>query len=430
MNIAIAGYGREGRASYDYFRARGHTVTIFDERDLSGVSLTVPVITGPGVFERIDEVGRFDMVVRTAGLAPSKIHTNAKRWSATNEFFANCPAPIIGVTGTKGKGTTTSFIASLLRAAGRTVHLVGNIGVPALDILGQVRPDDIVVYELSSFQLWDIEYSPQVAVVLMIEPDHLDVHTDFDEYLHAKMNIRRYQNSRDNCWYDPTNNYAKQIAASNPTGRAAPYGQVGVAGSAYVADGSFWVDDRELCSTKAMVLPGQHNLENATAALSAALPFMNDWSRVEAGLRGFSGLPHRLKFVREVRGVRYYDDSIATTAGSAVAAIRAFEEPKIIILGGIDKGGGYESVVEACTGTGARIVAMGPSAKKIIELAEAKGVVAEIAKSSRMSDVVQLADALAQPGDVVILSPAGSSFDSYSNYAERGDAFIEAVSQL
>lgn len=430
MNIAIAGYGKEGRASYDYFTARGHTVTIFDENDLSGISLTVPLVTGPGVFERIDEIGEFDMVVRTAGLSPVKIHSKARHWSAANEFFKHCPAPIIGVTGTKGKGTTSSFIASVLRAGGHTVHLVGNIGVPALDVLDRVQANDIVVYELSSFQLWDIEYSPHVAVVLMIEPDHLDVHTNFDEYLRAKMNIRRYQTSRDTCWYHPANRYARQIAESNPTGRRAPYNNQGVTGSVYVDNGSFWIDDRELCPVRAVVLPGEHNIENAAAALSASLPFMKDWSRVEAGLRGFSGLPHRLKFVRDVRGVRYYDDSIATTAGSAIAAIRAFAEPKIIILGGVDKGGGYDSVVEASAGTNTRIVAMGPSAQKIAELAEARGVIVNISKSAHMSNVVQVVEAMANPGDVVILSPAGSSFDSYSDYAARGDAFVEAVSRL
>ncbi len=431
MKIAIAGYGVEGKSNYGYFKTRGD-VTIVDEREeIADLPEGAKALLGEGAFSRLQD---FDIVVRTAGLSPKKIKTDGKIWSATNEFFERCPAAIIGVTGSKGKGTTCSLIASILREAGQTVHLVGNIGVPALDVLPHIQPTDIVVYELSSFQLWDIEKSPQVAVVLMIEPDHLDVHDGFDEYVTAKANIRKFQTEKDVCFYHPTNEFSRQIAQANAFPNAFKFNDAADEASVYVLGSSFV--DHEGCviaPLDALQLPGKHNLDNACAAICAALSgFGVGRDAVERGLRAFTGLEHRLKFVREVAGVKYYDDSIATTPGSAIASMRAFEAPKIIILGGSSKGADFSEVGEVAAEANVKLaILIGAEAEKIERVLWEKSIpLVNLGEETTMEEAVKIANENAERGDVVVLSPACASFGMFKNYKDRGDQFIAAVEAL
>jgi UDP-N-acetylmuramoylalanine--D-glutamate ligase len=425
MKIAIAGYGLEGRSNYDYFVSRGD-VTIVDEREqVDDLPQGVPVILGAGAFDRL---ANFDLVVRTAGLSPNKIITHGKVWSGTREFFDQCRTPIIGVTGSKGKGTTASLIASILRASGKRVELVGKIGVPALSVLEQANQADVVVYELSSFQLWDLEKSPQVAVVLMIEADHLDVHADMQEYVNAKANIARHQGASDFVVFNQANDYSRSIAAQSSATQV-PY-QSGA--SAHVKDGAFWYADTRLCDVAALVLPGRHNLDNACAAIDACWPWVQEGAVISEGLNAFTGLPHRLKFVREVNGARYYDDSIATTPGSAIAATFAFDQPKILILGGSSKGADFSELAQVVSDQDVRqVIVIGDEAERI-ERAFASTLVPvrNLGKEVTMTDIVETARDAARPGDVVILSPACASFGMFKNYADRGDQFIVAVDRL
>lgn len=409
MKIAIAGYGVEGEQNYQYFNTPDNDVVIVDEKDVPSRPLPVDAMTilGEGAFSKLEG---FDLVVRTAGLAPNKIHTDGKIWSATNEFFEKCPAPIIGVTGTKGKGTTSSLIASILCAAGKTVHLVGNIGTPGLTVLSNIQPDDIVVYELSSFQLWDAERSPHIAVVLGVEPDHLDVHSGMDDYVAAKTNIVLHQSANDVTVFNENNEIARSIAGKSVAQKLA-----------YPVDIAHLAD--------ALVLPGKHNVENASAAVLAVREYVQDEDSIRIGLEAFKGLPHRLKFIREVNNVKFYDDSIATTPGSVIAAIAAFEAPKVLLLGGSDKGADYTELVELCERTGTKVVAVGQTGAAIAELCAQIGVVCERGGAT-MAEIVDQANELAQPGDVVILSPAAASFDMFKSYADRGDQFIAAVNSL
>lgn len=427
MKIAIAGYGQEGKVSLDYFQKKypeAEIVVVDESESIGDLPSDVQSRLGKGAFSNLDG---FDLVVRTAGLSPAKIKTDGKIWSATNEFFAESPAKIIGVTGTKGKGTTCSLVTEILREAGKTVHLVGNIGVPALELLSEIEPSDVVVYELSSFQLWDLETSPHVAGVLMIEPDHLDVHSDFEEYIQAKSQITSHQNSQDAVVYHPTNSYSARIASAG-SGQKIKYA-TSDDGGVYVESNNFCVQDEIICSTDALKIVGAHNQENACAAISIALRFTSDYGAVERGLGNFTGLPHRLKFVAEKSGVKYYDDSIATTPGSALAAVKSFDEPKVLLLGGHDKGGDLTEVISTCSRLQVKVVAYGANRNDLAKLCNEYGVEHYVVDGD-IVDVVNQASQVAEGGGVVILSPAAASFDMFANYKERGDLFSEAVRNL
>jgi len=428
MKIAIAGYGLEGEANYQYFaKDPANELTIADNKDVPDRPLPkgVPTILGPDAFEKLDG---FDLVVRTAGLAPYKIKTDGKIWSATNEFFEKCPAEIIGVTGSKGKGTTASLIASILEAAGRKVWLVGNIGQSSVEVLDQIKPTDIVVYELSSFQLWDIERSPHTAVVLFIEPEHMDVHRSMDEYVSAKGNITKFQTDKDLLIYNGENEYSKLIAQRSFAQQIAfPNSE-----TANARDGAFYYGEQKLCSIDGVLqVRGVHNVGNAVAAIDAVWQYTQDPAVIEEGIKNFKGLPHRLAFVKEVNGVKYYDDSIATTPASAIAALRAFEGPKVIILGGSSKKSDFTELAKEMANHDVEAILIGDEAQTIAQAFRATGFEKfEIIEDATATKFVQKAHEIAKPGSVVLLSPSAASFGLFKNYADRGDQFIAAVNAL
>jgi len=428
MKIAIAGYGVEGEENYRYWSAdSANQITIVDERTTADASFPAGVDTklGPGVFSQLNG---YDVVVRTAGLAPYKIVTDGKVWSGTNEFFAKCPAQIIGVTGSKGKGTTASLIASILEAAGKKVWLVGNIGVPALSVLAHIQPEDIVVYELSSFQLWDIEKSPHTAVLLFIEQEHLDVHRNMEEYVTAKAQITRFQTADDLLIFNAGNQYSAHIAegsAAKKVGYPSDF-------TSHVKDGYFYNGDHQLCSVEVLKIKGTHNQENAVAAIDAIWQYTQEAATIEAGLGNFKGLPHRLAYVATVNDVEYYDDSIATTPSSAIAALRAFQDkPKVIILGGSSKGSDFTELARELTHHAVHAVLIGEEAQTIAKACDAAGFTHyEHIEHATAETFTRRAAELAVRGGVVLLSPASASFGLFKNYADRGDQFIAAVQSL
>lgn len=428
MKIAIAGYGIEGEENYAYWSADpSNELTIIDEseRPARPIPTGAKTILGPGVFDQLEG---YDLVIRTASLSPHRIETDGKIWSATNEFFASCPAPIIGVTGSKGKGTTASFIVSILEAAGKKVWFVGNVGTPALRVLSQVSADDIVVYELSSFQLWDLERSPHVAVALFIEPEHLNVHASMDDYVSAKTRITKFQTPQDTFIFSASNQYTLAMADKTQAQKR-PFPSADGART----DGEyFYYGETQLCPTGAVQLKGMHNVQNAVAAIEAAWLYTQDKTVIETGLRAFTGLPHRLHYVATVDGVEYYDDSIATTPTSAIAALRAFpDSKKVIILGGSSKGSDYSELAEELTRHDVHAILIGEEAATIATACQDYGFEAyEIIDNATAEAFTQRAAELASPGSVVLLSPASASFGLFKDYADRGDQYVAAVHRL
>ncbi|MEI6850485.1 MAG: UDP-N-acetylmuramoyl-L-alanine--D-glutamate ligase [Candidatus Saccharibacteria bacterium] len=432
MKIAIAGYGIEGESNYKYWLSDPkNDLTIVDQRQPDReIPDGAKTIISEDAFSKLND---FDIVVRTAGLNPHKIQTDGVVWSATNEFFEKCPAQIIGVTGTKGKGTTASIIVSILKESGKKVWLLGNIGIASLDYLSKINPQDIVVYELSSFQLWDLQRSPHIAVVLLVEPEHLDVHTNFEDYVDAKKNIRLYQKDEDICIFHPTNIYSRKIAESTNLGVAIRFG-IEDDGGVYIKDGKFCQYEHNICSVNSLQLIGVHNLDNACAAVTAAKHFDISDDCIKKGLEVFKGLPHRLEFVRDFNGVSYYNDSFSSSVTATVAAINSFSQPEVVIIGGIDRGGNFDEIAEVISkkiNVKATIV-IGKIKNKLVEILNTKNLNIQIIPSDliTMQEIVELAKSFSEPGDVVILSPGCASFDMFKDFYDRGDQFRKAVNEL
>lgn len=447
MKIAILGYDVEGKASYAYFKAQGHDLTICDQNPDLEVPDGASTQLGPDYLHDLD---RFDLLVRTPGLKPSLILEQnptvaEKITSATNEFFKAVPTPnIIGITGTKGKGTTSTLISRILQASGKKVFLGGNIGVPALGFLPEVTADDWVVLELSSFQLIDLKYSPHIAVCLMIVPEHLNWHKDMAEYLDAKRQLFIHQTEKDLTVYNAGNHNSIELAQSSHAQKI--WYRVDTTSSAntpalaseslhqgsYVRNDSIYMKGVEICKTTELALLGAHNWQNVCAAIAATWDAVgHNLEVIRSVVTTFKGLEHRLELVRTLNGVRYYDDSFGTTPETAIVAIQAFKEPKVVILGGSDKGTTFDELAQVVKDGNVRhVILIGDTAPKIETALLSAGFTAYVPGGENMTDIVDVAHRLAQPGDVVLLSTGCASFGLFQNYKDRAAKFVAAVQAL
>lgn len=448
MKIAILGYGKQGRSAFEYWNQPGNSITICDE--------FLPADLPEGVDTKSDgdylsDLEEFDILVRTPSLRPDEILRNNesnpevmnKVTSVTNEFFRVCPCPIIGVTGTKGKGTTSSLIAAILQRAGRRVHLGGNIGIPPLDLLkNNIQPDDIVVLELANFQLIDVKYSPHIGVALMIVPEHLNWHKDMLEYVNAKRQMFSHQQKHDLAIYNAASLYAQEIADVSP-GTKITYEVPAIdtepqyTDGAYVKGNHIYMYDEKICNTHDVALRGRHNLENVCAAIAATWDLTNgNKDAMVDVIKSFTGLPHRLQVVRDYNGVLMVDDSFGTTPETAVVAIDAFKQPKIMIVGGAIKNSDYQELAEKIVSSNVKaVVAIGETGPKIVDLiqqySQQRTVPTIVLDTSvKMPDIVAAALQQAQKGDAVILSTGSASFGMFKDYEDRGNQFQAAVNNL
>lgn len=422
MKVAILGFGIEGRDAAGYFLKKKADVTVFDKKpedELDISSFNVAQITWVcGEDYLKNGIAGFDIIVRSPGIRADipeileALKDGANLTSCTKIFFDECKTPIIGVTGTKGKGTTASLIYEGLKACGKKVLLLGNIGEPLLSALDSTLNVDYVVLELSSFQTIDLHKSPHIVVVTNITVDHLDWHKDEDEYHQAKKQLWTNQTKQDYLIVNADDSISMKLSDGAP--------------------GNVQTYTGENDKANELMIPGKHNLYNANAALLAITLTGSDSVKAWKGISSFEGLEHRLEKIAEVGGVTYINDSYATNPEPTIAAIHSFEQAKILILGGSSKGADFSKLSEEITNNNVLgVVLIGDEAENIksrLKLSNYKGINKDGGKT--MEEIVKVAKSLAKPGNVVLLSPACASFGLFKDYKDRGKQFKKQVLKL
>ena len=374
-----------------------------------------------------------DVVFRTPGMHPANPaiqalqRRGAEVTSEMEVFFEVCPCRIIAVTGSDGKTTTTTLISEFLKAEGKTVWLGGNIGTPLLPLCRQMQAEDLAVVELSSFQLMDMRRSAHVAVVTNLAPNHLDVHKDMEEYTEAKKNIFRFQDTAHRLILNADNGIT---AAFRGNGTTEFFSRQGKPARVRTENGSIYRDEQEVLKTEEILLPGVHNVENYMAAILAVDGLVSD-ETIRHVARTFGGVEHRIELVRIKDGVRFYNDSIASSPSRTIAGLRSFPEKVILIAGGYDKNIPYDELgPEICRHVKLLVLggATGPKIRQAVE--NCGGDQPRIIDCADFTAAVSAAAAAAQPGDVVLMSPASAAFDQFKNFMVRGQYFKKIVMEL
>ena len=449
--VALVGLGVENRALAGWLAHHGNRFSVCDAdpqcqdriRSDPGAAAWVSAVDHWQLGEQyLQGLGAFDVLYRSPGVwarhprLMDAQQSGSLISSQTQLFLDLCPVLVIGITGTKGKGTTATMLATILTRAEMPHRLAGNIGIPPISFLDELDSQEVIVLELSSFQLQDLTRSPQGAIVLPIDTDHLDVHADRYEYVEAKRSISRFQTASD--WVVVA---AESETAVNVTGSSKAR-RLLAGGSAPTKDEGTWVyDDQILCRidgqervvapVEALSMRGRHNLGNACAASAAAILLGAKTEQIEAGLRAFEPLPHRLEEVDTVGGVLFVNDSLGTTPESSAAAIDTYaDRPLVAIVGGSSKGAQYDVLGDALARRATALVLLGDEGPRIAESAHRSGFQGAVAQAIGMEIAVEVARRLTPEGGVVLLAPACASFGMFRDYAQRGEAFRQAVKQL
>ena len=340
-------------------------------------------------------------------------------------FFQVCPCPIIAVTGSDGKTTTTTLIAKMLEADGKTVWLGGNIGTPLLPLVRQMKAENVAVVELSSFQLMDMTSSPQRAVVTNLSPNHLDIHKDMEEYVTAKTNIFRHQGAEDLLVLNADNSITAGFTGNGVTHFFSRQGQSHV----MLRDGVIYRGEQPVLEAKDILLPGVHNLENYMAAIAAVEGLVSDRAVYQVATT-FGGVEHRIELVRVKDGVRFYNDSIASSPSRTIAGLRSFPEKVLLIAGGYDKNIPYDELGPEICQHVKKLYLCGATGPKIRAVVEKLPDAPQMVDCGDFDTAVLTAAQEAKEGDVVLLSPASASFDCFKNFMERGNRFKKLVKEL
>lgn len=376
-----------------------------------------------------------DVVFRTPGMHPGNpaIEELRRRGAAvTSEmevFFEVCPCHLLAVTGSDGKTTTTTLISEMLKAAGKTVWLGGNIGTPLLPLVREMKQEDFAVVELSSFQLMDMTRSPQRALITNLAPNHLDIHKDMDEYVEAKKNIFRYQNETGLLVLNADNAYTAAFRGNGKTVFFSRLGQAHVC----LKDNVICREGKEVLPVSDILIPGTHNVENYMAAIAMVEGLVDD-EIIRHVAKTFGGVEHRIELVRVKEGVRFYNDSIASSPSRTIAGLRSFPEKVILIAGGYDKHIPYDVLGPEICRHVKKLFLGGATGEKIraavVSCPEYDGEEPEIVDCGTFEPAVRAAAAAAESGDVVLMSPASAAFDQFKNFMVRGEFYKKLVKEL
>ena len=445
--VAIIGMGVSNIPLLDYFYDKNAKVTVFSTNALSDEIMAkinkyrYEVELGE---DNLSRLKGFDIIFRSPSALPTKhefqsaVKKGAILTSEIEMVLKLAPCKIIGVTGTEGKTTTTSLIYEICKKAGYNCFLGGNIGKPIFTKINQMKPEDIVILELSSFQLMGMTVSPNIAVVTNIFPDHLNVHKSYEEYQDAKKSIFRNQTEEGIVILNKDNEITEKFA-DEVKGKTIFFSSTKKLKNGYVYDREDGFIKKctdgkceKILNKNDIKLRGVHNYENICSALAATETVASKEAQIEA-VKNFKGVEHRLEFVREIDGVKYYNDSIGTSPASTIAGLNAFDENIILLAGGSDKGLDYKEIGEVIAKKVGTLILTGPTAQKIEEatkqaLSEEKSI--EIIHTNNLEESVKVAKEKAKEGDIVLLSPASASFDAFKNFEERGNYFKTLVNNL
>ena len=447
--VAVIGLGVSNIPLLDYLYEKKAQVTVFDERSID--EIPQDIITKINTYEFKYSFGKnclenlkgFNIIFRSPSCLPTKpeLQEEANRGAiVTTEvemLMEMCPCKIIGVTGSDGKTTTTSMINAILQKAGYNTFLGGNIGTPLFTRLPEIKPDDIVVLELSSFQLMNMHVSPDIAVITNITPNHLNIHKDYEEYIEAKKNIFKYQDENGILILNYDNDITRSCYQEAK-------GKVVYFSSKTKLDNGFIVDEdiikecedkvrKHILNTEEVILRGNHNFQNIATALAATKTLVDTDVAVQA-IKEFKPVEHRIEFIREINDVKWYNDSASSSPTRTLSGINAFKENIILIAGGYDKNLDYEPLAKPILDKVSTLILIGQTAEKIFDVvkseAEKQDKKIDIYMCDSLEQTIDIAKKSAKKGDVVLFSPASASFDMFKNFADRGEKFKNLVNNI
>lgn len=437
--ISVIGMGISNRPLIKYLIEYGADVTAYDRRtkeELGDIysefsKLGVKIVSGKDYLENLSG----DIIFKTPGLRfdhPSLIKAKENGSVITSEmevFFDICPAKIIAVTGSDGKTTTTTLIHKMMTEQGYKTWLGGNIGNPLLCDAEKMTSEDWVILELSSFQLHTMRKSPHIAVITNLSPNHLDVHKDYAEYIDAKKNIMLYQNADDKLVVNASNGETAKIG-SHAKGKCVDFSSKE---QAYITldDGKIMRNGKKVIDIADIKIPGMHNVENYMAAIAAVEGLVDD-NVIKSVAQSFGGVEHRIELVRIVDGVKYYNSSIDSSPNRSINTLKVFDKKVIMIAGGKDKGIPYDELGPSLAEKVKVLILIGKTADKIEDALKKTGKAdeVEVIRCGTYEEVVKTAHEKAESGDVVLLSPASTSFDMFANFEQRGNLFKKLVNEL